>query len=140
MAQDDDDQTQAGSENAQSGSENAQMGEQSGALDVQSTLDYALEMVQDQARTHPFRTLGIAASVGYVLGGGVPKILVRLGLLFAGRIMTDAIATEGLRSLSTNLMGEPDETGAEESAPQQRRSKNGHHRKRAQGERSARRE
>ena len=133
MAQDDDDQTQAGSENAD-------MGEQSGALDVQSTLDYALEMVQDQARTHPLRTLGIAAGVGYVLGGGVPKILVRLGLLFAGRIMTDAIATEGLRSLSTNLMGEQDEAGAEQGARQQARSKNGHHRKRAQGERSARRE
>jgi hypothetical protein len=131
MAQDDNEQTQAGSENAEMG--------QGGALDVQGTLDYALEMVQDQAKNHPMRTLGIAMGVGYVLGGGVPKILVRLGLLFAGRIMTDAIATEGLRSLSTNLMGE--QGGDEQMAgAQQPRSKNGHHRKRGQGERQARRE
>jgi hypothetical protein len=130
MAQEDNEQTQGGGETA----------EQGGALDVQFTLDYALELVQDQARNHPMRTLGIAAGIGYVLGGGVPKILVRLGMLFAGRIMTDAIATEGLRSLSTNLMGEQEEGGAGQPSAQQPRSKNGHHRKRGQGDRQARRE
>ena len=136
MAQDDDDQGLGGGETADQGG----MGGQGGALDVQSTLDYAMEMVQEQVRTHPLRTLGIAAGVGYVLGGGVPKILVRLGMLAAGRIMTDAIATEGLRSLSTNLMGEEDESGADQPNARQPRAKNGHHRKRGQGERQARRE
>jgi hypothetical protein len=132
MAQDDNDQAQGGGENAEQGGQ--------GALDVQSTVDYALELIQDQARTHPMRTLGVAAGIGYVLGGGVPKILVRLGLLFAGRLVTDAIATEGLRSLSGNLMGDQDEGGTEQASAQQPRSKNGHHRKRGQGERQARRE
>ena len=52
MAQDDNDQTQRGGEYA---SDTAEQG-QGGALDVQSTLDYALELVQDQARNHPVRT------------------------------------------------------------------------------------
>jgi hypothetical protein len=131
MAQDDNEQAQGGGENAEQG--------EGGALDVQSTVDYALEMIQDQVKAHPVRTLGIAAGIGYVLGGGVPKLLVRLGMVFAGRMLTDAIATEGLRSLQGNLMGES-EDAADDKMNAQPRAKNGHHRKRGQGERQARRE
>lgn len=109
-----------------------------GQLDVQSIANYAMEMVQDQAKSHPFRTIGVAMGVGYVLGGGVPKFLVRLGMLAAGRLMADAITTEGLRSLTGNLTEDEDE--AEKPPQGQSRAKNGHHRKRATGgERPARR-
>lgn len=133
MAQDENEQTEA-SDDA-SGPGNAQ-------LDVQSIADYAMEMVQAQAKSHPFRTVGVALGVGYVLGGGVPKFLVRLGLLAAGRLVADAITAEGLRTLSSNLMGAGDDD-AEAEPPQggrQSRAKNGHHRKRsASSERTARR-
>jgi hypothetical protein len=111
---------------------------------VRSIAAYAVEKVEEQARSHPFRTLGVAMGVGYVLGGGIPKILVRLGLLAAGRVLTDAITTEGLRSLSTNLMGATD--GEDEDQAQSTggarggRAKNGHQRKRQGAERHARRD
>ncbi|HET6584647.1 MAG TPA: hypothetical protein VFG69_14410 [Nannocystaceae bacterium] len=128
MAQDD---------NEQNGSE-ADDGETGRQLDVQSIADYALEMVQEQAKSHPFRTVGLAMGVGYVLGGGVPKFVVRLGLLAAGRLMADAITAEGLRTLSSNLTG-AGEDDAEPSHARTSRAKNGHHRKRANGEHPARR-
>jgi hypothetical protein len=101
---------------------------ESGSIDLQATLDTALELVETQAKEHPFRTLGIAMGLGYVLGGGLPKILVRLGMLAAGRVLTDAITAEGLRTLSNNLGGVDGEDKATASG---KRTPNGHHRKRA---------
>lgn len=115
MAQNDDNEMQDGESETSS-------------LDLQSTLDTALEMVETQAREHPFRTLGIAMGVGYVLGGGLPKMLVRLGMLAAGRVLTDAITAEGLRTLAGNLPGGEDE---ETSATGRSRGHNGHNRKRS---------
>jgi len=112
-----------------------------GALDVQSIADYAMELVQDQCKNHPFRTLGVAAGVGYVLGGGLPKFLVRLGMLAAGRVLADAVTIEGVRTLAGDVMGPEMEEGqgrSQEGA--QARPRNGHHRKRSPGERQARRE
>jgi hypothetical protein len=136
MAQDDNEQPTAGSDDGEAGRGDQQ-------LDVRSIADYAMEQVQEQARTHPFRTLGLAMGVGYVLGGGVPKFLVRLGLLAAGRLMADAVTAEGLRTLSTNLMGADDDADLAAGQPpgeRQPRAKNGHHRRRgASSERHARR-
>ncbi len=114
MAQQDDDEMKGG-DSAEAGS-----------LDLQSTLDTALEMVESQARAHPFRTVGVAMGVGYVLGGGLPKFLVRLGMLAAGRMLTDAITAEGLRTLVGNVEGDDDATPTARQRPH-----NGHHRKRA---------
>jgi hypothetical protein len=111
-----------------------------GALDVQSIADYAMELVQDQCKTHPFRTMGVAMGVGYVLGGGIPKFLVRLGMLAAGRILADAVTIEGVRTLAGDVMGQEAEGGQDDRPRGQARSRNGHHRKRGQGERQARRE
>ena len=115
MAQNEDDQTQDDAES-------------SGTLHLQSSLDTALEMVEGQAREHPFRTLGIAMGVGYVLGGGMPKFLVRLGMLAAGRVLTDAITAEGLRTLTGNL-GAPVDDDAPTTG--RARGQNGHARKRS---------
>ena len=135
MAQDDNEQPEVGSDSSETGAGNGQ-------LDVQSIADYAMERVQEQAKSHPFRTLGLAMGVGYVLGGGVPKFLVRLGMLAAGRLMADAITAEGLRTLSSNLIGGDDDADSEQpQSKPQARAKNGHHRSKrgATGERQTRR-
>lgn len=113
-----------------------------GALDVQSIADYAMEMVQDQCKNHPFRTLGVAMGVGYVLGGGLPKFLVRLGMLAAGRVLADAVTIEGVRTLAGDMMGQDDEESGQDRSQQgaQARPRNGHHKKRNTTERQARRE
>ena len=129
MADDQNDQNEAAGNSSESGSTQ---------LDIQSIADYALEMVQDQARSHPFRTVGVAMGVGYVLGGGLPKLVVRLGMLAAGRLMADAITAEGLRTLSSNWTGGADDDADQRQSGQSGRAKNGHHRKRsANSERSA---
>ena len=47
--------------------------------DMRSEIDMVLagirEGVRDQARRHPYAALGAAAAVGYVLGGGLPKVV-----------------------------------------------------------------
>jgi hypothetical protein len=37
-----------------------------------------LQVVAEQARNHPVRTLGAAFGIGYVLGGGMPSFAMRL--------------------------------------------------------------
>jgi hypothetical protein len=126
MAQDENERTETGGDTGDNERGDAQ-------LDVHSIADYAIETIQEQAKRHPFRTVGVAMGVGYVLGGGVPKFLVRLGLLAAGRLMADAVMAEGLRTLSTQTMGAGDDD-AEAEPPQggrQSRAKNGHQRKRS---------
>lgn len=48
-------------------------------IDIHALVDAAVTEIAIQAREHPVRTLGIAAGVGYVLGGGLPRFVVRLG-------------------------------------------------------------
>ena len=50
-------------------------------------LQGALERVLDQARTRPLTTLGVAAGVGLVLGGGMPRVGVLMGLAVAGGVV-----------------------------------------------------
>jgi len=51
----------------------------------------AADLVSAQARSHPYRTLGIAFGVGYVLGGGLPRFVVRMAGMAALRSLTHAI-------------------------------------------------
>lgn len=53
----------------------------------------AAEHVADQARRHPYRTLGIALGVGYVLGGGVPRFVVRMAGMAVLRSVGQAVLT-----------------------------------------------
>jgi hypothetical protein len=53
-------------------------GDADDGIDVRALLDVATTQIAEQAREHPVRTLGVAFSVGYVLGGGVPRFVVRL--------------------------------------------------------------
>jgi hypothetical protein len=61
------------------------------AFDVHGALDFVVGRVREQAHAHPLRTLGVAAGVGYVLGRGVPSIVVRLGMVAMARLATDSL-------------------------------------------------
>lgn len=43
-------------------------------------------IVREQLIRSPYAVLGAAAALGYVLGGGVPRLLVRVALVAVGRI------------------------------------------------------
>jgi hypothetical protein len=51
----------------------------------------AVELIVDQARTYPARTIGIAFGIGYVLGGGVPRFAVRLAGVAIARSITETV-------------------------------------------------
>jgi hypothetical protein len=44
------------------------------------------EVLREQLTRHPYGVLAAAAGVGYVLGGGVPSLVVRALLGVAGRV------------------------------------------------------
>lgn len=126
-----------------------------GSLDLPALGAQALQLIKQQATEHPLRTVGIAMGIGYVLGGGVPKIVVRLGMIAAGKAVSQAATIEGARALAGLLQGrdgeaegegESTESGEDEavgasgdgdaaSADQPRR--NGHRRKRNHHARAA---
>jgi len=64
-------------------------------IDMNALLETAAEQIVEQARDHPVRTLGIAFGVGYVLGGGLPRFVVRMGtaalVRTAGRVAIAAV-------------------------------------------------
>lgn len=61
------------------------------SFDLHRAMDFVVGQVRDQAHAHPLRTLGVAAGVGYVLGRGVPSIVVRLGMVAMARMATDSL-------------------------------------------------
>ena len=50
--------------------------------------------VVDEARRNPYRTVLAAAGVGYVLGGGLPRWAMRVGLNAAVRMAVAAAAAK----------------------------------------------
>lgn len=69
------------------------------SVDLAELANVAMERIAEHAITHPLRTLGIAAGVGYTLGGGLPKFVVRLGMIFGARVVTNALVTASLERL-----------------------------------------
>jgi hypothetical protein len=117
------------------------------SIDLPALGSQAMQLVKEQATQHPLRTLGIAMGVGYVLGGGVPKLVVRLGMLAAGRALSQAVTVEGARAVAgllhmrgaDELGGEP-EPDAVDIDPAQAGSeprRNGHRRRRGGQARAA---
>ena len=80
-------------------------------VDFAEVANVALERIAEHAITHPMRTLAIAAGVGYTLGRGVPTILVRLGMIFGARIVTNALVSASLEQIGASMRGdvEPDD-------------------------------
>lgn len=56
-------------------------------IDAATLLVLAAGLVRDRLQAHPASTLAAAVGVGYVLGGGIPDIAVRLGLATAARVI-----------------------------------------------------
>lgn len=76
------------------------------AVDPTALLAAASELVVEQARSHPLRTLGIAFGVGYVLGGGLPRFVVRMATNAALRSASAGLLASGaLAQLATQLGG-----------------------------------
>jgi hypothetical protein len=80
------------------------------ARELTNSLESSVHQAEDYLRTqmsdHPYRSLAVAAAVGYVLGGGVATrvtaLLLALGsrvaLEVAAREMTARFSPEGMRS------------------------------------------
>ena len=74
-------------------------------IDPLALVASAAEHIAAQARRHPYRTLGIALGVGYVLGGGLPRFVVRMAGTAALRSVGQAILTSGaLVGLARSLL------------------------------------
>ena len=104
-------------------------------IDFGEVANVALDRIAEMAITHPMRTLAIAAGVGYSLGRGVPTIVVRLGMIFGARILTNALVSASLEQLGTTMRGDPapdDATSplAEASGKASKRRANGRDRRR----------
>jgi hypothetical protein len=123
-----------------------------GSIDLAAVGSQALDLIHRQATEHPLRTVGIAMGVGYVLGGGIPKVLVRLGMLAAGKALSQAATIEGARALAGLLQGrtgddegstdgesepEADAEGEVVDATEAGPRRNGHRRRRGQQARAA---
>jgi len=54
-------------------------------------------LLRERLRRQPYATLAVAAGIGYVLGGGVPPVLVRSALGVGGRIALERLLGQLVR-------------------------------------------
>lgn len=76
------DETQTGRQEAPSAAERMEEIED----DLEMMARQVTGFIADQARENPYRTVLVAAGVGYVLGGGIPSWALRLGAQAAARM------------------------------------------------------
>lgn len=67
--------------------------------------------VQEQVRSRPWAVLGVAAGVGYLLGGGLPSRITRAGFSIAARmsmgmLMRQLMEGQGMAFMGTSGRGE----------------------------------
>lgn len=83
---------------------------QTDELDPLALVASAAEHIADQTRRHPYRTLGIALGVGYVLGGGLPRFVVRMAGTAVLRSVGQALLTSGaLVGLARSVLVDDDD-------------------------------
>lgn len=85
-----------------------------------SGLAFGIEDALERRLTrHPYSTLAIAAGSGYVLGGGVPPWLLRMGLAVGGRAVLTTVVREALavREAARVRAAEPVPSPADEPSP-----------------------
>jgi hypothetical protein len=68
--------------------------------DIDLVLMGIVEGVKEQCVRRPYATLGVSATVGYVLGGGLPRILTRAAIAAGARyamlrVLREALAQYG---------------------------------------------
>lgn len=98
-------------------------------IDLEYLANVAMDRIAEQAIIHPFRTLGIAAGVGYVLGRGVPTVLVRMGMVAAARVASNAIIGASLEQLGASMRA--DDSAVQRRARSAGRSRDGKRRQKA---------
>jgi ElaB/YqjD/DUF883 family membrane-anchored ribosome-binding protein len=52
------------------------------------------QVLRERIEQSPYAALAIAAGVGYVLGGGLPTGLFRIGIALGGRAMIDSLVSQ----------------------------------------------
>lgn len=52
------------------------------------------EVLRERIEQRPYAALAIAASVGYVLGGGLPTSVFRIAMALAGRALIDSLVSQ----------------------------------------------
>jgi hypothetical protein len=72
--------------------------------------------VEEQVKHRPWAVLGVAAAIGYVIGGGLPSRITRAGLSIAMRMGTGMLVSqfmEGQKAsfMSSGTRGESDVEG-----------------------------
>ena len=86
----------------------------------------AAEHIAEQTRLHPLRTLGIAFGTGWVLGGGVPRFVVRMAVAAGLRTAARAvIQSEAAAELAHRVLGDLRERARGASSPKNGRPRNG---------------
>jgi hypothetical protein len=76
-------------------------------VDTTALVLSAAEHIAAETRRHPLRTLGIAFGAGWVLGGGVPKFVVRMALVAGVRTAARAIITsDAAAELASRVLGD----------------------------------
>jgi hypothetical protein len=88
------------------GSEARQLGS-----DLQSTVGDVEEYLRREVAQHPLRTLGIAAGVGYILGGGLQSRFTALLFALGSRVAVEYAA----RQVSSRLAPDGDAEGRPQS-------------------------
>jgi len=99
-------------------------------IDPGALVASAVEHITEEAQRNPLRTLGIAFGVGYVLGGGVPRFVVRMALSAGLRqasaaVLTSAAAAELAQRLLGTLRTPEPEPAPAPAAKNGRARKNG---------------
>lgn len=61
--------------------------------------------LQEQVRTRPWAVLGVAAGVGYLLGGGIPSRITRAGMSMAARMSMGVLMRQLMEGQGLAFMG-----------------------------------
>ncbi len=52
------------------------------------------EVLRERIEERPYAALAIAATVGYVLGGGLPTSVLRIAIALSGRALIDSLVSQ----------------------------------------------
>jgi hypothetical protein len=60
--------------------------------------------VEEQVKHRPWAVLGVAAAIGYVIGGGLPSRITRAGLSIAMRMGTGMLVSQFMEGQKASFM------------------------------------
>ena len=69
--------------------------------------------VEEQVKHRPWAVLGVAAAIGYVIGGGLPTRITRAGLSIAMRMGSGMLINQFMEGQQASFMGKRGESEVE---------------------------